>query len=338
MGWSTAAHGNVPVNSDFRPAWWCRNAHLQTLWPYFRRPLPQPRYERERLELPDGDFLDLDWVTSLREGPLTIVLHGLAGCSRSHYVRGVVTALANVGIRSVVMHHRGCSGQPNRLARSYHAGETGDIATLVNIVRDRYPDTPLAVVGYSLGGNILLKWLGENRSPPVTAAVAVSVPFLLDQGVARMERGSSRLYQWHLVRHLKSAAREKFSRREPSPIDLKELETLRTFRAFDDRITGPLHGFESGAEYYRRCSSRQYLAAIDVPVLILQALDDPMTAAMAIPTRDELSPTIHLELSARGGHVGFVSGRWPWRARFWLEDRISEYLGSMLNPTGSRHD
>jgi len=325
-----AASDSLPINSDFQVAWWCRNPHLQTLWPYFMRPRPRPDYRRERLELRDGDFLDLDWHEIQPVGPLTIIMHGLAGCSRSHYVRGLVTELARHGIRSVVMHHRGCSGQLNRLDRSYHAGETGDIATLVKTIKRREPATPLAIVGYSLGGNMLLKWLAGKSEPPVSAAVAVSVPFLLEPGVARMERGWSRLYQWRLVGLLRRSTAEKFSGR-PGPISRQELKALRTFRSFDDRVTGPLHGFRNAAEYYQRCSSRSFLSRITTPVLILHALDDPMMTAEVVPTAGELSHTIRFELSARGGHVGFVSGRWPWRARYWLDRRIRAYLGPFLN-------
>ena len=320
---------SLPINSDFQAAWWCRNPHLQTIWPYVMRPRPRPLYRRERLELPDGDFLDLDWHELAPAGPLTIILHGLAGCSRSHYVRGLVTALAGYGIRSVVVHYRGCSGQPNRLDRSYHAGETGDLTTSVETIRRREPSTPLAVVGYSLGGNVLLKWLGQTPDPPVSAAAAVSVPFLLEQGVTRMEHGWSRLYQWRLVGLLRRSTMAKFSAR-PSPIDRRALQNLRDLRAFDDRVTAPLHGFRNAAEYYRRCSSRSFLRGITIPTLVLHALDDPMMTADGVPTARELSHTIRFELSARGGHVGFVGGRWPWRAHYWLERRISEYLSQLL--------
>lgn len=313
---------DLPFDSTFRPAWWCRNAHMQTLWPYLLRTHPQPHYSRERLELSDGDFLDLDWFAQQPSGPLTLVMHGLEGCSHSHYVRGLVTELAKRGIRSVVMHHRGCSGEPNRLLRSYHAGETTDVATVVQELRKREPTTPIAVVGYSLGGNILLKWLGESAPATVLTAVAVSVPFLLDRGVWH---GLSRLYQWRLLGLMRRSARQKFVDRE-CPVRIDDLDRLRTFMAFDNQITGPLHGFADAQEYYSHCSSRPFLRSISSPVLIIHALDDPMTTADTIPNRQELSPTIRFELSPRGGHVGFVAGPWPWCTHYWLEERIGNYL------------
>lgn len=295
------------------------------------RPRPLPKYRRERLVLPDGDFLDLDWHEPRSGGPLSIILHGLAGCSRSHYVRGLVAALAHHGIRAVVMHQRGCSGHPNRLDRSYHAGETGDLATLLEQIRHREPNTPLGLVGYSLGGNIVLKWLGQNPRTSISAAAAISVPFLLESGVARMERGWSRAYQWRLVRLLRRSTMEKFAGR-PGPISRDELAALRSFREFDDRVTAPLHGFANAAEYYRRSSSRAFLRSINTTALVIHALDDPMMSVAGLPTVGELSPTIRFELSAHGGHVGFVGGIWPWQAQYWLDARISKFLHRHLKP------
>jgi len=182
----------------------------------------------------------------------------------------------------------------------------------------------------ALGGNALLKWLGErNAETELETAVAVSVPFELDAGGRRMELGFSTLYRWELVTSLKRSIRRKFRTME-SPIDLSNLEGLVTFRDFDEHVTAPLHGFDGATDYYNRCSSRQYLDAIDTPTLIIHAEDDPFVFAHAIPRQDELSPTVELELSACGGHVGFVSGATPWRPSYWLDQRIASHLGQHL--------
>jgi uncharacterized protein len=299
------------------------------LWPYLFRRRRRIDLRRERLELPDGDFLDLAWTTGA-DGPIVLVLHGLEGSSRSGYAGGMLRALHAHGWRALVMHFRGCSGEPNRLPRSYHSGETGDLAHVVEVLRASYPDTPIAAVGYSLGGNVLLKWLGETGAGnPLAAAVAVSVPFELHKAAWRLSRGLSRVYQWKLLRSLRRRTAAKFSRM-PCPVPLGDLRLLTSFRAFDDRITGPLHGFRNADDYYARSSSRQYLPGIRVPTFILHALDDPFMTPDAVPSACELSPTTCLELSLHGGHVGFVSGPLPWKAEYWLERRIPELLAGCL--------
>jgi predicted alpha/beta-fold hydrolase len=320
------------VTAPFKAAWWCRNPHLQTLWPVFFRRRLRPPLRRERLELPDGDFLDLDWTLN-DSGPIVILLHGLEGSSRSPYARGMLSTLPRHGMRAVLMHFRGCSGEPNRLARAYHSGDTGDLDFLVRTLRAREPHTPLAAIGYSLGGNALLKWLGEQGDrAPVACAVAVSVPFLLHESTRRMNRGFSRFYQWHLLYNLKASVVRKAQRMPPS-IPLHELPGLRSFHDFDDRITAPLHGFRDALHYYTASSSRQYLKWIGVPTLIVHAEDDPFMHAGVIPGEPELSPTVELSRHARGGHVGFVAGSVPWRPRYWLEDRIPNWLGRQLRGT-----
>jgi predicted alpha/beta-fold hydrolase len=228
------------------------------------------------------------------------------------------------------MHFRGCSGEPNRLARGYHSGETGDVAHVVAMLRQREPNVPIGIVGYSLGGNALLKWLGESGTRAcVDAAVAVSVPFRLDRAADRMEHGFSALYQWELVTRLRRTIMNK-SKRLSMPIALENVPTLRTFREFDDAVTAPLHGFAGVDDYYRRASSRQYLHGITVPTLIIHSLDDPFMTPDAVPTSAELSPAIEVELYEHGGHVGFVAGTLPWRAQYWLEQRIPIFLERMV--------
>ncbi len=316
-------HAEAALNSAFKPAWWLPGAHLQTLFAHiFRRQRPPP-LRRERVELDDGDFIDLDWAAP-RAGPLVILLHGLEGSVRSHYAAGLMRSLGNCGLQVVLLNFRGCSGEPNRLPRSYHSGETGDLNTLIELLHRRFPSRALLAVGVSLGGNVLLKWLGENPAQKrLRSAVAVSVPFELNKAALRLQAGVSRLYQSHLLRRLRAGVRAKAARLA-LPIELDRLDALTSFRAFDDQITAPLHGFDGVDDYYRRASSRGYLIGIRTPTLILHARDDPFMSADAIPTPAELGPGVRLELSRRGGHVGFVAGRWPWRPRYWLDERICE--------------
>ena len=311
--------------SPFNPAWWCRNPHLQTLWPVIFRRWLRPPLRRERLELPDGDFADLDWSLN-NNGPIVILFHGLEGGSKSHYARSMLTTLPRYGMRVVLMHFRGCSGEANRLARAYHSGDTGDIDFLVRTLKAREPNTPLAAIGYSLGGNALLKWLGEQgEQAPVQCAAAISVPFLLLESSRHLNRGFARFYQWHLLKSLKKSVRRKAEKFSP-PAPLDEVARMKSFYQFDNHITGPLHGFRDAMHYYTASSSRQYLNRIRIPTLLVHATDDPFMPARVIPGTAELSPAITLALQHHGGHVGFVAGRWPWRARYWLEERIPAWL------------
>ena len=324
------SHPSALTPHPFTPAWWCRGAHVQTLWPYLCRPRPKVALRRERLELPDGDFLDLDWLATDARGPIVLILHGLEGSSNSKYALGMLQAAAARGWRGVVMHFRGCSGEPNRLPRGYHSGETGDIAHVVAMLKARDPQTRIAVVGYSLGGNVLLKWLGETRErAPIDAAAVVSVPFLLADSARRMEQGFSRIYQWELVARLRRSIAAK-RRRLELPLRRTDLSGIWTFREFDEHVTAPLHGFAGADDYYLQSSSRQYLKHIVTPTLVIHSSDDPFMAPETAPGRDELSPAIEFELYPCGGHVGFVSGTVPWRPSYWLEQRIPHFLESQL--------
>jgi hypothetical protein len=315
----------MPVTSRFRPAWWLPGAHLQTLFPPLFRNRTPPPLRRERIELEDGDFVDIDW-TEARSGPTVLILHGLEGSIGSHYVVGLLHALSCGGFTAAVLYFRGCSGAPNRLARSYHSGDTDDVDSVLSYLRSQDDARPIYVVGVSLGGNVLLKWLGENPAQAlVTKAVAVSVPFELNAAALRLEHGFSRVYQAYLLRKLRRATRRK-ARYHALPIAVSELRKLRTFREFDDKVTAPLHGFAGVDDYYRKCSSRPFLTRISTPTLILHAKNDPFMTAAAIPTAAELGPGVQLELYSTGGHVGFVSGAWPWKPDYWLDKRICAFF------------
>lgn len=312
--------------SGFRPAPWCRGPHLQTLWPYLFRTKPRPDFRRQRLELPDGDFVDLDWLGAGDSDRLVVILHGLEGSSSSHYVRALSQSLADRGIDSVAMHQRGCSGEPNRLARFYHAGETRDFELALEHCRSTRPGADLHGVGYSLGGNILLKWLGETGDRErLASAVAVSVPFRLEVGARRLEYGFSRIYQRYLIRAMKRSVAMKRGRMD-HPTDPAALSRCRTFEQIDTCLTAPLHGFRDARDYYFQSSCRQFLRGIRTPTLILHSRDDPFMTPAAIPGPTELSASTRLELSRCGGHCGFVSGLLPFRPRYWLDERVPDFI------------
>lgn len=312
------------IESRFRPAWWLRGDHAQTLWPAFFRRRHMPPVRWERFEMDDGDFLDLAW-SGPGGGRVVLFFHGLQGSIESHYAAGVMRRLNAAGFRVCLMHFRGCGRDPNRLPISYHSGKTDDPQRLLEHVQRTSGKAPYGAVGVSLGGNVLLKWLGEqgDRSP-LQRAATISVPFLLDDCARRLEHGLSRAYQHHLVNSLKAAYREKFARM-PSPLDV-DLRRLTTFREFDDRITAALHGFADVDDYYDRCSSRAFVPAIRVPTLILQARHDPFTFPDTAPEADELPDNVWLEIPDAGGHVGFVSGRFPGFAEYFAEQRVAEWM------------
>jgi hypothetical protein len=323
------------MSKTFTPAWWLPGPHLQTIWsPFCRRP-PQLGRQRERLWLADGDFLDLDWYGPHEAStPLVLVLHGLTGCSSSLYVLGLQQALAAQGWASVALNWRGCSGEPNLLPRGYHSGASEDLAETIAHLRAQRPLAPLYAVGYSLGGNVLLKYLGETGSDcPLQAAAAVSVPFRLDQCADRIGLGLSRFYQAHFMRAMIDYVKTKqqlFSQQNLAEHlatleRLGPLDDMRTFWDFDGRITAPLHGYLDAQDYYRRASSRYFLGGIRVPTLIVQAADDPFIFPHSLPEATELSPCTQFELHARGGHVGFIDGS-PRRPGYYLERRIPTWL------------
>lgn len=315
----------------FKPAWWLPNSHLQTIWPAICHTRNvQISLERERLELPDGDFVDLDWVSGHQDGPIVLILHGLEGSIDSHYAKSLLAKFAERGWCGVFMHFRGCSGVPNRMTRGYHSGETGDVRFVVETLSKRAPGVPISAVGISLGGNVLLKWLGETgANNNLKAAIAVSVPFELHKAAARIQHGFSRFYQWYFIKCLRERLHHKFKESTLS-FDPSIIHKVKTMYDFDDKVTAPLHGFSGVDEYYNSSSSRQYLRSIRVPTLILQARDDPFMSEDVIPEPEELSSSIELEVSETGGHVGFVMGKYPWRPEYYLESRIPEFLQEHL--------
>ncbi len=328
----------------FQPAWWLNNSHLQTLYPaMMRRVMPLPRV-REKFGLADGDWLYLDWRLPRTwmgsDRPLVVIVHGLTGSSQSQYVLGLQQALDDLGWASVAMNCRAATGEPNDRPRAYHAGAHDDIAEVVSAVHERYADVPLALVGYSLGGATTLNYLARERTPPTLfAASAVSVPLQLGPCADRLDQGFSRIYRKHLLSELCktwTAKAERLAQLGDEEVATHIRDRLAqgpftSFRVFDDVLMAGIHGFRNGEDYYTRCSPRQSLASIRTPVLVLQAADDPFLAPESMPTTRELSPAVHLEISPRGGHVGFIEAGENWREpRYYLERRIPHFLQTML--------
>lgn len=309
----------------FVPARWLAHPHLQTLWPHLLRRPRVPPLRAERLELPDGDFVDLAWVDGPADAPIVCLFHGLEGSARSSYVGGLFGALAAEGCRAVLMHFRGCSGVPNRKARRYHSGDTDDIRFLVSTLRSRHPGGAIGAVGVSLGGNALLKYLAEEgEGSPVRAAVAVSPSLEPGRANAQLSRGFSRVYQAHLLGKLKGHLRARADEAAAAGVDVARGLGAPDFWTFDDAVTAPLHGFAGADDYYTRAASRPRLREIATPTLLLLDPTDPFFGPGMVPSPEELSPAVTLERCEGAGHVGFVAG--PWRPRYWLDERVPAFL------------
>lgn len=323
----------------FRPAWWLPGPHAQTIGARVLRSARGVRFTRERVELPDGDFLDLDWLDRAgvsdapdADAPLVLVLHGLEGCARSKYALEAYRSLRAAGLHAVGLNFRSCSGEPNRLPRLYHSGDTGDLSFILSLLKDRFPHRRVGALGFSLGGNVLLKFLGEGApggDRPVRAAASISVPFDLGAGADHLERGFRRVYLQYLMRRLKGKVRAKVNILD-GRLDVPGVLRTQTFREFDEAATAVLHGFDGAEDYYRRSSCAQFLKSIRVPTLIIHAKDDPFVPSGVIPERiSEANPRITTWFVERGGHVGFVSGQ-PWAPVFWAERSSARWLARRL--------
>ncbi len=324
----------------FRPARWLPGAHLQTLAGKFLRGDPALPVERLRLETPDDDFVDLDLGPDPdSEAPVVLILHGLEGSTRRPYVRVTMDALTRAGMRAIGMNFRSCSGVPNRRARFYHSGDTEDLSHVLDVLRNRHPGRPLGALGFSLGGNVLLRHLGELGSAGLdrlSAAVAISVPYDLNEGSRMLESGwMGRIYTRYFLRSLQEKARLKGGLLR-GVVDLERILTARTLREFDDAATAPLHGFPNADVYYRMASSKPVLGAIRVPTLMIHAIDDPFLPRDAVPHAEAAeSPWLRASFQPRGGHVGFVEDGAPWRPTFWAETEAVRYLSTLLRERSS---
>jgi predicted alpha/beta-fold hydrolase len=323
----------------YTPAWWVPGAHLQTLWGKLARRLPRIATRVERWSTPDGDELEIHRLDSPAgsgpEVPRLLLLHGLEGTIRSHYLRGLLDQARRRGWSADVLIFRGCNGEIPRAPRFYHSGETGDLDFVVRrLVRD-HPTQPLVTAGFSLGGNVLLKWLGEqgDRLPlQVRAAAAVSVPYDLERGSRQIERGFSRLYTRHFLATLRRKALAKLAH-HPGLFDERRLRDARTLYDFDEAVTAPVHGFKGASDYYARSSSLQFLTDIRRPTFLLSAYDDPFLpreVLVDVASVARSNPNITVELHEHGGHVGFVGGRVPWHPIYYAEERVAGFFSSVL--------
>lgn len=312
------------IESHFRPPWYLRNCHLQTVLPVLLGSGSLPLFHRERLELPDGDFLDLDWIRSGGDR-LAILCSGLEGNSRDPGMVRLARCFHAAGWDVLSWNYRGCSGEPNRLVRSYHSGATEDLAAVVNRAGER----PTALVGCSIGGNLLLKYLGEASPPPhLLAAVAISAPVDLASTARALDtRPCNRHYLRRLIASLVTKIKNKAASM-PGKINLDGLDDLHGFEHFDDRFTAPMHGFLNAMDYWEKCSARQFLPAISLPTLILSARDDPFLTPESFPrTEAEANPGLFLESPGHGGHLGFIGNA----AISWAARRAVQFCSALPN-------
>ncbi len=299
--------------SQYRPPWWLRGGNAQTLYAALVLRGRRPTYRRERWDTPDGDFVLADWIDGPLHAPLVVLLHGLEGSSESHYARALMSAVRVRGWRGVVLHFRGCGGEPNALPRAYHSGDSREVDWMLRRLRGIAEAAPLFAAGVSLGGNALLKWLGEEGDAAceiVRAAAAVSAPVDLTAAGNALGRGFNLLYARHFLGSLKRKTAAKLER-FPGCVDGAAAARARTLREFDDAVTAPLHGFRDASDYWLRSSAKPLLRHIRVPTLVINAYDDPFLPGKDLPAQSEVSERVRLEFPASGGHVGFVSGPFP---------------------------
>ena len=322
--------------SKFQPAIGLRNSHLQTLYSSFFRKNISLNLEIEIFNLDDGDFVECYWHKKPKENdntPIVILFHGLEGSYNSPYIQGVMNKLALNGFSSVLMHFRGCGDKENKKARLYHSGDTQDAKSWIDYISKTYKNSQLFAVGYSLGGNMLLKLLGEMKNDiKLTSAVSVSAPMDLTNSAIRIQKGFSKIYQKHLLKHLKNALLKKYKLFDmENIIGLKkaEVKNIDSIWMFDHIYTAKMHDFGTAKNYYKQSSAKQYLKEIKSPTLIIHAIDDPFMTKEILPKSNEISDSIELEVSAHGGHVGFIGGT-ILKPKYWLEDRIVEYFKQFI--------
>ncbi len=309
------------------------------MWGKFVRPRDLAELQLERIPTSDADEVTLASALSPTTGPVLLVLHGLEGGLRSHYAGGIWSVARQRGWQPKMLLFRTCDGRMNRARRTYHSGETSDLDHIVRRLVAKDPSRAIGLAGVSLGGNVMLKWLGEqgDAAPPqIRAAIAISTPYDLARSSKAIDSGFSRLYQWNFLRSLKRKAREKIAQQADLG-DEMTVDSLTTMWEFDDRFTAPLHGFRDAADYYARSSSLGFLERIRRPTLLLSARDDPFHPPEVLRDVEAIAaanPFVTTEFHERGGHVGFVGGA-PWRPTYYVESRVASFLGSFLQGSDS---
>ena len=324
-----------------RRPWWLPGAHLQTAWARLARSRRLVTFEREVLTTSDGDELILDHAPGPKNSPRVLLLHGLEGSAYSLHTQGLAVLVAHAGWCATVLNFRSCARDPadirrrlpNRRPRLYHAGDTNDVDLVVKRLRRREPSSPLYAVGFSLGGSVLLKWLGDSPNASlVDRAATISVPYDLEASSRFLERPVGRLYVRHFTKRMKTKALDVLRRfpRETTHIDVARVRAARTVREFDECLTAPLHGFANAADYYDRVSAKQYLKGIATPTLCINSEDDPFFPREALmDARERASPSVEFRVTTWGGHTGFVAGPWPWRPSYWVEELVIDWLGQV---------
>lgn len=311
--------------STYRPPALITNGHLQTALPSFFRRVDGVRYRRERIATPDDDFLDLDW-SGRGNARLVVICHGLEGSSQASYMKGMARVFNRAGWDTLGINFRGCSGVPNRRLRSYHSGATEDLAAVLQHVQRMPVYRTIGLIGFSLGGNLVLKYLGEQGrelARSIRWAAGVSVPCDLKDGAIYMARPACRIYMFRFLRTLCAKTRDKAARSD-GWLNPEDFRGLRTFHAFDDRYTAPAHGFKDAEDYWRQCSARFFLDRIRTPTLLINARNDPFLTPSCYPVpQARRSAWLHLEIPASGGHVGFIPR--SMKGDFWHERRILEF-------------
>lgn len=305
---------------------WLMGCHLQTIYPAAWMPLPQISYRREEWETPDGDFIELDWLAGSSEQPLVVLFHGLEGNSQSHYSLRLMATLKRENWRGVVVHFRGCGGKPNRLPRGYHCGDSPEIDWILRRLRS-FSAGLIYAVGVSLGGNTLLKWLGEQQQAArsiIDKAAAVSAPVALPTVGHVLGSGFNKIYAGLFLKSLRPKALAMIARHKLN-FDIEAIKAVRTLWHYDGLFTAPLHGFKDADDYWEKANSRPFLMTINIPTLLINARNDPFLPAHDLPTAQEVSPSVVRDFPKQGGHAGFV-GRGAINGQDWLPERIVCFL------------
>lgn len=313
--------------AKYRPPLFFRSGHLQTIYPTLYRKTPFITAHRERIETTDGDFLDLDWSAKNGRKRLAVLTHGLEGHSHGHYCQGMAAALQRTGWDVLAWNFRGCSGEPNRKLQSYHSGATSELQIVLDHVFSTTGYEKVALIGFSLGGNLMLKYLGDSGSgidPRIRAAFALSVPCDLASSAKKLEHWQNRLYMARFMRTLREKVRQKAAH-FPNQLSTERLDRMRTFAEFDNVYTGPIHGFKDADDYWTQSSCRHVLEDIKIPTLLISAQDDPFLTPECFPHEAaKMNPYFHLETPRHGGHLGFVE--FNEQHEYWSERRAAAFL------------
>lgn len=321
------------VDSQFKPAWWLTNPHGQTMLAKWLRRKETFQGQTSSLETPDNDFIDLVWTQIPKANsttPIVVVLHGLAGSIDSHYAKGMLNAIKANGWIGVLMHFRGCSGRQNRQAQSYHSGDTRDISFFSDWLKSAYTKAPLMAVGFSLGGNVLTRYLATADSAPYLAASVVCAPLDLSSCSQRIGKGVSKVYQKYLVDMLKHATLEKIALKQLPELCPEKVLNIKKLWDFDQLVTAPVNGFDGAEDYYQKASGKPVLNQIESPTLFIHAADDPFLDHHHIVPSQPLAKHLTFEVCKAGGHVGFIAGTNPLKPKYWLEQRVPEYFEQQL--------